>query len=118
LMVLTQDDALGQRLTRDARDYEQEYLVWVDGGLDEAALLRLNAVRELDDGPLLPFKASRQGGRQLRLVLRENREYLVHRLMDEAGLKVQAVKRLRIGRIALGALEEGQWRFLMMGERF
>ncbi|MCL6263248.1 pseudouridine synthase [Craterilacuibacter sp. RT1T] len=118
LMVLTQDDALASRLTRDARDYEQEYLVWVEGGLDEAALARLNAIRELDDGPLLPFKASRQGGRQLRLVLRENREYLVHRLLDEAGLKIQMVKRQRIGRIALGPLEEGQWRYLMMGERF
>jgi len=35
-----------------------------------------------------------------------------------AGLQVTAVRRLRIGRVALGPLPAGQWRYLGSDERF
>jgi 23S rRNA pseudouridine2604 synthase len=35
-----------------------------------------------------------------------------------AGLQVVAVRRLRIGRVALGPLAVGQWRYLGSDERF
>ena len=34
------------------------------------------------------------------------------------GLQVTAVRRLRIGRVALGPLPPGQWRYLGSDERF
>lgn len=118
LLVLTQERGLAHKLLREARDYEQEYLVWLGRPADDEALARLNALRELGGQPLRPFKASRQGDRQLRIVLRENRDGLVRGLCQAAGLQVERIKRNRLGRIGLVGLDEGQWRYLREGERF
>jgi 23S rRNA pseudouridine2604 synthase len=36
----------------------------------------------------------------------------------QVGLDVVSIRRIRIGRIALGKMPVGQWRFLPAGERF
>jgi 23S rRNA pseudouridine2604 synthase len=39
-------------------------------------------------------------------------------MCEAAGLRVVAMKRLRVGRIAMAALPLGQWRYLAPFERF
>ena len=39
-------------------------------------------------------------------------------LCESAGLPVLALKRLRIGRVSLARMPEGEWRYLPAGERF
>jgi 23S rRNA pseudouridine2604 synthase len=39
-------------------------------------------------------------------------------MCELVGLKVVALKRVRIGRVVLGALPPGQWRYLGAHERF
>jgi 23S rRNA pseudouridine2604 synthase len=36
----------------------------------------------------------------------------------QVGLDVVAIRRIRIGRIALAKMPEGAWRYLPVGERF
>ena len=40
------------------------------------------------------------------------------RSLPQVGLEVAALRRIRIGRIPLGKLPPGSWRFLPVGERF
>ncbi|AXK40393.1 pseudouridine synthase [Crenobacter cavernae] len=118
LVVLTQDDGVANKLIKDATDFEQEYLVWLAEPLPPEALARLNAKRELEGKRIGPYKISRQSDLQLRVVVRQNRPRLVRGLVEAAGLNVTAIKRIRVGRIALGDLAEGQWRYLREFERF
>jgi len=39
-------------------------------------------------------------------------------MCDSVGLKIEAMKRLRVGRMPLSQLPVGQWRYLMPYERF
>jgi 23S rRNA pseudouridine2604 synthase len=39
-------------------------------------------------------------------------------MCEQVGLKVVGLKRIRIGRVVLGALPAGQWRYLGANERF
>jgi 23S rRNA pseudouridine2604 synthase len=39
-------------------------------------------------------------------------------MSEVVGLRVAGLKRVRIGRVMLGDLPEGKWRFLATGERF
>jgi 23S rRNA pseudouridine2604 synthase len=39
-------------------------------------------------------------------------------MCEAVGLKVTALKRVRIGRVTLGDLPQGKWRFLGPEERF
>ncbi|TCP10594.1 23S rRNA pseudouridine2604 synthase [Crenobacter luteus] len=118
LAVLTQDEKLARQLGKHAADYEQEYLLALAAPLPDGALAALNATRELDGKALAAFRFSRQSDRQLRLVLRENRAGLVRRLAEAAGVEPVAIRRIRIGRLALGELAEGCWRYLCAYERF
>ncbi len=122
LLVLTQDGRIAKLLIGDESAVEKEYLVRVayrgGGRLPDADLERLRHGLWLDDQPLRPARVSWQNEDQLRFVLREGRKRQIRRMCDAVGLDVLGLKRVRIGRIALGALPVGQWRYLGEHERF
>ena len=39
-------------------------------------------------------------------------------MCEQVGLRVVALKRIRIGRLPMAGLPPGQWRYLQPGERF
>jgi 23S rRNA pseudouridine2604 synthase len=39
-------------------------------------------------------------------------------MCDSVGLRLLALKRIRIGRVALAQLPPGQWRYMLADERF
>jgi 23S rRNA pseudouridine2604 synthase len=122
LLVLTQDGRIAKRLIGDDTRVEKEYLVRVEplpgAVVDEHAIERLRHGLELDGRPLRPAKVSWQNEDQLRVVLREGRKRQIRRMCEQVGLRVLALKRVRIGSVALGALPPGQWRYLGEHERF
>ncbi|MBU1235482.1 MAG: rRNA pseudouridine synthase [Gammaproteobacteria bacterium] len=118
LLVLTQDGRVARQLIGEDSSVEKEYLVRVSGTLDERGLKLLNHGLSLDDRQLRPARVERLNEDQLRFVLREGRKRQIRRMCELVGLKVTGLKRVRIGRVCLGDLPPGQWRFLKKGERF
>ena len=55
---------------------------------------------------------------QLRFVLKEGKKRQIRRMCELVGLEVLGLKRVRIGRVMLGHLPTGQWRYLGSDERF
>jgi len=55
---------------------------------------------------------------QLRFVLKEGKKRQIRRMCEAVGLKVLRLKRVRIGRVMLGDLPTGKWRYLRDDERF
>jgi 23S rRNA pseudouridine2604 synthase len=72
----------------------------------------------LDDVKLKTAQVTWQNADQLRFVLREGRKRQIRRMCEMVGLKVTGLKRIRTGRVLLGALPVGQWRFLKADESF
>ncbi|EFK94905.1 pseudouridylate synthase [sediment metagenome] len=118
LLVLTQDGRIARQLIGNDSDIEKEYLVRVEGKLDDAGLRLLNHGLSLEGKPLQPANVSWQNQDQLKFVLKEGKKRQIRRMCELVGLRVVGLKRVRIGRIALGALPLGQWRCLRDGERF
>ncbi|WP_157670510.1 S4 domain-containing protein [Chitinibacter sp. GC72] len=116
LVLLTQDVRLAAKLAQ-INDFEQEYLVWLDQAATDSQIEAMNAVRMFDEQPIKGWKTSRQSEQQLRMVIRANAEGVVPDLCDVAKLTVKAFKRNRIGRLPLGGLEAGQWRYLLPMEK-
>ncbi|ONW31915.1 pseudouridylate synthase, partial [Burkholderia cenocepacia] len=54
----------------------------------------------------------------LRFVLREGKKRQIRRMCELVGLDVIGLKRVRMGRVMLGALPQGQWRYLSADETF
>ena len=59
-----------------------------------------------------------QNPEQLRFVLKEGRKRQIRRMCELVGLQVVGLKRIRIGRVVLGHLPVGQWRYLGPDEGF
>jgi 23S rRNA pseudouridine2604 synthase len=118
LLVLTQDGRIARQLIGEDSDIEKEYLVRVEGRLDERGLALLNHGLELDGKPLKPAKVSWQNEDQLRFVLKEGKKRQIRRMCELVGLRVTGLKRVRIGKVKLGDLPVGQWRYLRDDERF
>ena len=117
LMVYTQDGRVAKHLI-GGNDVEKEYLVRVEGALAEDGLARLRHGMTLDGVKLKPAQVVWQNEDQLRFRLREGRKRQIRRMCEIVGLKVTGLKRIRTGRVSLGALPLGQWRYLGADEGF
>lgn len=125
LLVLTQDGRIAKHLIGQDTAVEKEYLVRVvykgdgnSGRLPEADLRRLNHGLSLDGKALLPAKVRWQNDDQLNFTLREGKKRQIRRMCEAVGLTVLGLKRVRIGRVKLGNLPEGKWRYLSETEMF
>jgi 23S rRNA pseudouridine2604 synthase len=118
LLVFTQDGRVAKLLIGEDSAIEKEYLVRVEGHLDDKALELLNHGLSLDGVPLKPAQVSWQNRDQLRFILREGKKRQIRRMCELVGLKVSGLKRVRIGRVVLGELPPGQWRYLHGYEKF
>ena len=122
LLILTQDGRVAKHLIGEDSTVEKEYLVRVKytrpGALPESELKRLNHGLALDGKALLPAKVEWQNADQLRFVLKEGKKRQIRRMCEAVGLKVVGLKRIRIGKVLLGNLPEGQWRYLGAEEKF
>ncbi|UXY15195.1 pseudouridine synthase [Chitiniphilus purpureus] len=118
LLVLTQDGRVAKALIGEESGVEKEYLVRVSGRLGPEGLALLNHGLSLDGQPLKPAKVQWQNADQLRFVLQEGKKRQIRRMCELVGLRVTGLKRIRIGRIALGDLPQGKWRYLGADERF
>jgi len=122
LLVLTQDGRVAKQLIGETTSIEKEYLVRVQytkpGTLPEADLRKLNHGLWMDGKPLLPAKVRWQNADQLSFTLKEGRKRQIRRMCEMVGLRVLGLKRVRIGRVKLGELPPGQWRYLRPDESF
>ena len=118
LLVLTQDGRVARQIIGQHSEVDKEYIVRVTGDVDTAKTTRLRHGLWLDDRPLLPAGIEQTGPGELRFVLKEGRKRQIRRMCDLVGLKVTGLRRVRIGRIMLGNLPSGQWRYLGAEETF
>jgi 23S rRNA pseudouridine2604 synthase len=114
LVVLSQDWRVLRKLVEDSNRIEQEYVAEVTGAIAEGGLARLNAERKGSN----PVKASWQSEARLRLAGKGIVPGQIDKLCAGVGLQVTGLRRLRVGRLAVSNLPQGQWRYLQEYERF
>ena len=123
LMVLTQDGRVWRRLTEDADLIEHEYIVEVAGDIVPYGLRKLNHGLSLNGRELPPCKVSWQSETRLRFAIKGVRDGQLRAMCAQVRLNVLSIRRLRIGKIALGKsangpMPPGAWRYLPVGEKF
>lgn len=125
LMVFTQNPSVARKITDESAQIEHEWLVEVaeDPALEDDArrdaVLKSLSKALFHDGWTVPSaRASWQSELRLRLAIKGSLPGQVEHLCERAGLRVTAIRRLRLGRIGLAGLPVGQWRYLLPYERF
>ncbi len=118
LVVLTQDWRVARKLAEDAHTLEHELIVEVTGTLPPDGLERLNRGMAYQGRTPPAIKVSWQNETRLRIALKGARPGQVAHMCEAVGLQVLSIKRIRLGRVAMGKVPAGQWRYLRADERF
>jgi 23S rRNA pseudouridine2604 synthase len=129
LLVLTQAGRIVQEVIGGAK-VEKEYLVRVHPPLTSMSSSTTPTIATLDKvhqllegiectGELLEAESvDVVNENQLRFVLTAGRKHHIRRMCKAVQLQVQALKRVRIGKVVLGDLPVGCWRYLRDHEPF
>ncbi len=118
MVVMSQDRGLAAKFADDGDRFEHEYVVEVGAPGTAAALASIESGKGIVARAPTAIKASWQSEARLRIALKSSAPGQVRILCESAGLEVLAIRRLRIGRISMGKLAVGQWRYLAPSERF
>lgn len=121
LVVFSQDPRIARRLTEDASQLEHETMVDVAGTVDPALLARLAIDPAEPRAPRamrVSIGSSSDETTRLRFAIKGHQPGRIERACADAGLKVLAISRLRIGRVPLAGVPVGAWRYLGPEERF
>ncbi len=120
LLLLTNDGELANLVTHPRYGVTKTYVVRVAGVPARAALRRLTAGVDLDDGPAAALGAKlvdRFGDEALvEVVMGEGRKREVRRMFDAVGHPVTRLVRTAIGPLRDRSLEPGRWRPLTVEE--
>jgi 23S rRNA pseudouridine2605 synthase len=120
VMLLTNDGDFARQLLHPSRGVLKEYVLKVEGQVDDAGLARFRDSIEIDGRHTRPAEVTRlrTDGEQttLTLVIHEGKNRQIRRLAEHAGYRVARLTRSRFAGLSAAGLEPGEWRHLTDGE--
>jgi 23S rRNA pseudouridine2604 synthase len=122
LLVFTQDWRIQRKLSEDLHSMEHEMVADVVGDVSPQALQTIARLLKDPRNPLPATKCSVNSNSpersKLRFAIKGAHPGLVAYLCERAELQLLALRRIRLGRVALSDLPLGQWRYLAGYEKF
>lgn len=112
MQILSQHWGMQRKYLDDGARMEQEFSVDVEGSLTPAQLALLNSGLSFLGKKLPPAKVSWLSETRLRFALKNPQPGQIQSVCEQVGLKIIAIKRIRIGANSMGKMPLGQWRFL------
>lgn len=107
LIIVTNDGEFAQKVSHPSSNITKEYVVTIDGAVHKKHLVAISGGTIIDGVKVVPdlvepLDAQADTKRmRLKIVVHEGRNHEVRELVQNAGLKVYALKRVRIGRFRL-----------------
>lgn len=117
LLILTQNGKLAKSIIGPTANVEKEYVVLVNGDITQEKVKKLCYGLSLDGKKLKKAVVKQEEKQKLRFILTEGKKRQIRRMCELVDLEVTSLRRVRIGRLKLGALPLGQWRLLKDNER-
>lgn len=116
LVLLTNDGELTNRLTHPRYEHEKEYEIAIDKPLSKDAETVLKNGMEIGEETVhgITIKKQEKRGQQaiVTTVLKEGKNRQIRKMFGRLGYRVLSLKRTRIGKLTLGTLPVGRWKFV------
>jgi 23S rRNA pseudouridine2605 synthase len=111
LILLTNDGDWAQRISHPSHGAAKTYQVIVEESVTRSILANLNRGVRLEDG-LAKGERTKLIPGGFEIEIHEGRNQIVRRMAAHQGLTVLRLTRIQIGKIRLGELKSGKWRYL------
>jgi len=116
LVLLTNDGDLVNRLTHPRYQHEKEYLVETIKPMDDAVLNKLRRGVRLKEGVAVMDSIKHEHGRTFRVGIHQGWNRQIRRMIGKVRNDVVKLRRVRMGKLELGALKPGEWREVTHGD--
>lgn len=111
LVILTNDGDVANRLMHPKGNVEKVYLCKVRGNVSDEQLAKLRSALVLDGYTIKPVEVRvenvAEDGTVLKFFLKEGRNRQIRKMCEQCELEVMRLRRISIGKIALGGLRTG-----------
>lgn len=120
LLLMTNDGDFAYRVTHPKFELGKTYVATVGAGLTVAGLNKLRRGVRLEEFKTSPAEVellnSDANKAVVKITIHEGKNRQVRRMFEAIGCRVLDLKRISIGRVELGNLPEGRWRYLTSHE--
>ena len=120
LLLMTNDGDFAYRVTHPKFELGKTYVATVGAGLTIAGLNKLRRGVRLEEFKTSPAEVellnSDANKAVVKITIHEGKNRQVRRMFEAIGCRVLDLKRISIGRVELGNLPEGRWRYLTSHE--
>ncbi|HEY6192554.1 MAG TPA: pseudouridine synthase [Bacteroidota bacterium] len=116
MLLLTNDNRLGERLTNPRSKIPKTYRVSLDRPPSDTDLEMFEKGMSINGEKLLPAAVSRESGTILELTILEGKNRQIRRMCEQLGYAIVSLMRVKMGGLGLGALKKGEWRYLTARE--
>lgn len=116
LIILTNDGEYAQSITHPTKEVTKTYIVKISGKLTTNHIIKLRTGVTLADGKAKAkhVEKIRSGDKYdwYKVVLTEGRNRQLRRMFERIGFDVMKLQRVAIGRMTIGRLQRGEFKFL------
>jgi 23S rRNA pseudouridine2605 synthase len=117
LLIVTNDGNFANQVIHPSANITKEYLVKTNIEPFHEQLVAISKGVEIDGDWVQPVKVSKVRKGTLKVVVREGKKREVRLLVEQTGLKVLELTRIRIGGLLLGNIPEGFYRELSESDK-
>lgn len=119
LLLLTNDGELANRLMHPSSEVDKTYEVWTKGyrnGSEKLLTRRIVLDGKKIADPTIQLLSVQGDQAHLLITIHEGRNRQVRRMCQASGMYVTRLRRIAEGKLALGDLKKGLWRYLTVPE--
>lgn len=117
LLIVTNDGHFANKVIHPSSNITKEYLVKTEQEPFHEQLACIAKGVLIDGDFVKPIRVQKVRKGTLKIVIKEGKKREVRFLVQQAGLKVLELKRIRIGGLLLGSLPEGSYRLMTEAEK-
>ena len=116
LLLLTNDNQLGERLTNPSSKVTKTYIVDLDKPLAREHMEIFRSGMTLDGENLLPAKVKVVVGNEFEITIHEGKNRQIRRMCESLNYRVISLLRKSIGNVQIGNLRPGDWKYISKRE--
>ncbi len=117
LLLVTNDGTFSNQVIHPSSNIVKEYLVKTVQEISADNLKTLSSGARVDRGWVRPKSVKKVRSGNLKICIKEGKKHEVRILCERAGLDIIELRRIRIGSLLLGKLQEGECRALSKRDR-
>ncbi|MBQ8380132.1 MAG: rRNA pseudouridine synthase [Clostridia bacterium] len=117
LLILTNDGEFSNKLMHPRNKIEKTYVVTTDTNVTKEQIDNLKNGVDIGDYFTKPAKVRMIGNNKVEVIISEGKNRQVRRMCESVGINLLNLRRTKVGKIDLGTLQTGKYRYLTEEEK-